>query len=93
MRKLKARLCGYCGGLILVGYDRDVMGLPIRIDPRPVKTGDFWIIAGKAHPPQKGAQVKRWEFLRHDCSNPCPDFRSQFDNDLGVPTENPEPGF
>jgi hypothetical protein len=68
------RPCGYCGGLILVGVDADLMGIPIRLDPRTTPKGSHVIVGGKAYPANDGDD-SRARFGAHDCRNPCPDFR------------------
>lgn len=93
MRKLVFHTCGYCRGLTLQGIDREMLGLPITLDPRPSIEGEFWIIGGKAYPVQESHQSEAAQYLRHDCSLPCPDFRPQFGNDSSVGLDSDRPNF
>lgn len=63
--------CRHCGGTVLNGWESDrALNLPVRLDPRPVRT---WVVAGAGSAlhatPDSGIT---WRVREHDCSDPCP---------------------
>lgn len=76
-----------------MGIDRDTLGISVRLDPRPNPDGGYWIIAGRAHACEKTKNGQLPRYTAHDCSSPCPDFRSQFGNDSGESIDSDDPGF
>jgi len=93
MRRLRFHICGYCRGLTLIGTDSDFMGIPIRLDPRPNPSGQYVIRVGRAYSVQQSHQADSPKYAPHDCTNPCPDFRSLFDNDGGGGVDADSPQF
>lgn len=91
MAGLSLNTCRNCGGTVLEGWE-DVKraALPVRLDPRPVRTWRIDVIGHQAHAVDDPATA--WRVREHDCNDPCPALPDAAAVQL-VPDPDAEPPF